>query len=291
MRIFITGSTGFIGRQLVPLLGQHELLLIGSREACFSQSNISYIRADLADPVSWEKEVENFAPDACIHLAWKGLPDYSFKACLENFDMSTRLFEFLSLKGCKKIFAAGTCFEYGTLQGAVKEGDSSQNLSLFASFKAGLRLVGESLAAGREIDFIWGRFFFVYGVGQRETSLIPSCYSSLAGGRQPAVKNPKAVCDFIHVADVASAIKALIETEGTRGTFNIGSGLATEVSRVCGYVAQALRAKYEISGAGNLSEGSGFWADISLINARTGWKPRISIQKGVEDTMLELKKR
>lgn len=289
MRIFITGANGFIGRHLVPLLDKHQLLAIGREQANFSGRNISYIRANLADPASWEDRLEEFAPEACIHLAWQGLPDYSFEACLKNFDMSARLFDLLTLKGCKTIFVAGTGWEYGDAQGAVKEEDSPGKMSLFASFKTALRLVGENLAAQRKVNFIWGRLFFVYGPGQRDTSLMPSCYRSFVKGECPAVKNPDAVCDFVHVADAASAIKALIETKNTNGTFNIGSGSAAKVSQVCDYVAQALKAANSLPDKKDSSDKSnGFWADISLINGKTGWKPQTSLRKGVEEMMREL---
>jgi nucleoside-diphosphate-sugar epimerase len=291
MRILITGATGFIGKYLIPLLVRHQLLLLGAEEARFFQENISYIKADLAEPETWEKKVEDFAPEACIHLAWKGLPDYSFACCLENFNLSTKLFEFLALKGCKKIFAAGTCWEYGSLRGTVKEDDTSDELSLFASFKTSLRLVGESIARYGKVDFIWGRIFFVYGPGQRETSLIPSCYASFASGKAPAIKNPKAACDFIHVIDVAEAIKSLIEAEGVSGTFNIGSGCATEVASISNYIAQTLKVKDKLFGGGDSSEKEGFWADLSLITSRTSWRPQISLKRGVEETILELRKK
>jgi len=290
MRILITGATGFIGKHLVPLLARHQLLLMGRREACFSQPGVSYIRADLADLTAWKKQVEDFAPDACIHLAWKGLPDYSFESCLENFNISARLYKFLSRNMCRKIFTAGTCWEYGNLQGVVKEADFSGGLSLFASFKAGLRLIGESLSLQQKVDFIWGRTFFVYGSGQREASLIPSYYSSLAGGQLPAVRNPNSVCDFIHVSDVVSAIKVLIETEGVSGVFNIGSGYPTEIVQVCEYIAKTLKVEKKFSCGNTSSAGDGFWADISLISSKTGWEPQMSIHRGVEETVKELRK-
>lgn len=289
MRILITGATGFIGNHLVPLLSLHQLLLIGRREACFSQSGVSYIRADLADLTAWKKQVEDFAPDACIHLAWSGLPDYSFKSCLENFNISARLYEFLGHNGCRKIFTAGTCWEYGNLHGVVKEDDFCGELSLFASFKTGLRLIGESLSLQQKVDFIWGRIFFVYGQGQREASLIPSCFSSLVGGEHPAVRNPNSVCDFIHVSDVVSAIKALIEAEDVRGILNIGSGYPTEVSKVCEYVAEALKVEKKLFLNSTSSTGDGLWADISLISSKTGWKPQIRICRGVKETVNDMR--
>lgn len=290
MRILITGATGFIGKYLVPLLNQHQLFLLGRKEASFSQKGVFYLRADLADIGSWGKQVNDFSPEACIHLAWEGLPDYSIESCQENFNISTRLFEFITHKGCKKIFSAGTCWEYGDLRGAVKEEDLSGKLNQFASFKTSLRLAGERLADQRKINFIWGRIFFVYGPGQRNTSLIPSCYRSLVNGQHQVLKNPGTVCDFIYVTDVAAAIKSLIETEGIGGIFNIGSGHATEVGYVCHCVAQTLKVKYDLPDSGDLTDKDGFWADISLISGRTGWKPQMSIDRGVDETICELRK-
>lgn len=287
MRILVTGGSGFIGRHLLPLLERHQLLLIGRNEPRIRPPNATYVHGDLAEAASWRDAAREFSPEACIHLAWTGLPDYSLPRCLENFDSSVRLFELLGDMGCRKIFAAGTCWEYGNLQGRVGEMDSPNSMNLFASFKTALRLVGESLAASRGLSFVWGRLFFVYGPGQRETSLIPSCYQALKKGRSPRVNNPDAVNDFIHVSDVARAIQALIESSGVSGVFNIGSGMPTGAGEVCRLVSR------HVGGAGlcteanapSASDGQGAWADVSHIRARTGWTPRLTLQAGIEQTL------
>jgi nucleoside-diphosphate-sugar epimerase len=290
MRIFITGATGFIGSHLIPLLSQHTLLLLSRKQACRAEQNISFVQADLADREKREKPLLDFAPDACIHLAWKGLPDYSLEACLENFDLSVRLFESLAGLGCKKVFSEGTCCEYGALEGLAKENHVPAGLNRFAAFKTALRVVGESLSQEKSFDLIWGRIFFVYGPGQRESSLIPACYSSLLKGHEPALKNPRAACDFIHVSDVALAIKALIEAEGLRGVFNIGSGKLVPVSSVCACVAAA--AGRRVKDVNNKESGGkcGFWADITALTGKTSWKPLMPLEKGIEATIRELRK-
>ncbi len=103
------------------------------------------------------------------------------------------------------------------------------------------------------------------------------------------VRNPNSVCDFVHVSDVASAIKALIEAEGVRGVFNIGSGCPTEVSQVSEYVAKALRVEKELFCDSTSSTGDGLWADISLVSRKTGWKPQIPVHRGVEETVNDLR--
>lgn len=288
MRIFLTGANGFIGRHLVPILKPHQLFLIEKEDVHFQNSDMSCLKVDLSDVSQWGNNLKDFSPEACIHLAWSDLPDYSFDKCMENFNMTMRLYEFLKKVGCKRIFTAGTCWEYGNLQGKVGEGDTPPGMNLFASFKSALRLAGESLTAERGIDFIWGRIFFVYGPGQREQSLIPYCYKTLKRQEVPVINNPHAINDFIYVSDVANAIAALIETPATSGVFNIGTGAPTTVGQLCNQVAHALGVEELSVTRSNESDKSGFWADTSKIYARTGWRPQISLQKGIEKTVEQL---
>ncbi len=249
----------------MPLLGSHELLHLGKIE-------------------SRGETVRKFSPEACVHLAWAGLPDYSLARCMENFNLGVELIKELSDTGCQKIFVAGTCWEYGDLQGQVRESDPTRVTNLFASFKTSLRLVAESLMAPRKQDLIWGRLFFIYGPGQRKTSLIPSCYNALSHDQPFSVNTPNAVSDFIHVSDAARAIKTLIESTGVSGIFNIGSGVPATAAEVCQLVSRCLNKNGSVPD-GVTAEKRGMWADVSLIKARTGWTPQLSLEAGIQQTV------
>ena len=288
MKIFLTGATGFIGHQLVPLMKHHQLLLVGQHEENFNETNFKFIKGDLKNFSSWKEKVEEFSPEACIHLAWSGLPDYSLSRCLENFDISIRLLDFLTHIGCKRVFIAGTCWEYGGLQGQTSENAQAEAPNLFASFKTAIRLVGRQLAISRGINLIWGRIFFVYGPGQRPTSLIPSCYQSLKNGKTPELRNPNAINDFIHVSDVAKAILRLIESPSAQGVFNIGSGKSRRVIDICRIMAKKLNLENLLPEAINCHQDNGLWADTSLINETIGWHPELSIETGISETIRSL---
>ena len=291
MKIFLTGATGFIGHQLVPLMKHHQLLLVGRNEENFNGTNLKFIKNDLKDFDKWKKKVEEFSPEACIHLAWSGLPDYSLLRCIENFDINMQLLDFLTHIGCKRVFVAGTCWEYGDIQGQMSENVQPGAPNLFASFKTAIRLIGKQLARSKNINFIWGRIFFIYGPGQRSTSLIPSCYQSLKNGKTPDLRNPNAVNDFIHVSDVAQAILRLIESPSVEGVFNIGSGKPKRVIEICRIIAKNLNSENLLPESKNFHQDNGLWADTSLINETIGWHPEFSIETGISETIrsLELK--
>jgi len=283
MRILITGASGFIGSHLFPLLelNGHQILSISRNYELHSKPH--FIFGDLLQPYTYRDKVLHFRPECAIHLAWSGLPDYSLQNCRKNFNASIDLFEVLEKADCKKIFIAGTCWEYGVLTGPVSEDQDCEENSLFASFKKALYSVGKSYFVTEGSQFIWGRIFFVYGPRQRETSLIPSCIRALSAGLLPAINNPMATNDFIYVGDVADAIKKLVESDEASGIYNIGSGQSVLVSDVVNNVAVKLGMQKLYQGLPSTTL-IGLEANISRIK-KIGWEPAISIQTGLASTI------
>jgi len=283
MRIFTTGGSGFIGNHLLPLLvrGGHEVLSL--RRGAEAQGALHMLQGDLHEPDSYKTELKRFRPDCAIHLAWGSLPDYSLSNCRRNLLAGIDLFEVLGLVGCKRIFTAGTCWEYGKLVGAVKEGDQGLEPNRFAAFKTALNIIGQSCCQMDGSRFIWGCPFFVYGPEQRASSLIPSCYRSLSVGTALTINNPMVVNDFIHVADVADAIQALIESDKAAGIYNIGTGRPTAVWEVVNAVAACLGLPPVYRDMPPVAA-SGLWADTGKMEA-FGWRPAMTLEEGIAQTI------
>lgn len=83
MRVFVTGSTGWLGRYVVQALKKRNQIIL----------------TDLNQA------------DAIIHLAWAGLPNYTNVAHLRNIGWQVKFLKEAEEQGITNITIAGTCLE------------------------------------------------------------------------------------------------------------------------------------------------------------------------------------
>lgn len=278
MKVFVTGGSGFIGRRVVRLLDGHDVLVL-SRSGT-TLPGATTVVGDLDTPVEWSGTVRSFSPELCIHLAWRDIPDYSVTTCIANVNASLQLFQLLAEIRCQRVFAAGTCWEYGAVQGAVSEADEPGPRRVFPAAKRAVQELASAILADAEVPLVWGRLFFVYGPGQRDASLIPSCYNALAAGDVPDLRTPDAVNDFVHVDDVARAIVALTFSSSAVGVYNIGSGVPSHVGRVVNTIAARLGAPPPCVLKATPAD-NGFWANLTRLRSAIDWRPEIDVEQGV----------
>lgn len=261
MKIFITGGTGFIGNYVVKKLREDK------------DNELFLLTKNLADIESWKKEVEIFKPDAAIHLAWEGLPDYGAKSSVKNLKYGLDLMNTLAKAGCKTILMVGSCWEL-----------LPQPINAMSAVKIVLRLSGEEIAKENNMKFIWARIFFVYGPGQREDSLIPSLIKCKKTSKKPEIKTPEAQNDFIYVEDVANAFSMIIKKSKKSAVYDIGSGKLTSVEDVTKIIFPDFKVKQSKNNSTR-----GLLADISKIKEEIGWQPETSIKEGIQKIIGNIK--
>lgn len=299
MNILVTGGTGFIGQHVVKNIIKHNFdVLVLTRneyaEQVFKNKKVKLIEVDLSDVISLKKRLFKFQPDICIHMAWEGIPDYSCNMSVKNLFNSLNLFKILSETKCKKIICSGSCWEYNQKKGQLDEQIHIEPDNPFIAAKHSIHLMGQEIAKANDMDFIWTRFFYVYGPNQKAHSLIPQIISTINSGGKLKIKTPHSKNDFIYVEDVADAILELL-TKGKNGeTYNIGSGYSTEIKEIIDLVYNHYnidkKNTIEIKKPNDCSPVD-FWADISKIKKDTNWEPKTSIKKGVEKTICHIQKK
>jgi len=225
--------------------------------------------------------IDAFSPSVLLHLGWSGLPDYSADACLANVASSIQVIRMALASGVSRIVGAGSCWEYGDLQGELSEHLSTAPTSMFAQSKSCLRQLLSSVEQETSVGTRWARIFYAYGPEQREGSLIPTTIKAWRAGSAPDLRDTQSAIDLIHVEDVASGLVALTLRSGPSGIFNLGSGAATRVSDVVELVRAQITGEDRGTEIKARAEDGATWANVDAIHRSFGWTPRISLPEGI----------
>jgi len=225
--------------------------------------------------------IDAFSPSVLLHLGWSRLPDYSTDACLANMTSSIQVIRMALASGVSRIVGAGSCWEYGDLQGELSERMPTAPTSMFAQSKSCIRQLLSSVEQETGTQTRWPRIFYVYGSGQREGSLIPMTIKAWRAGSAPDLRDTQSAIDLIHVEDVAIGLVALALRSGPSGVFNLGSGVATKVGDVVELVRTQISGEQD---RGDISARIGddaTWANIGAMHRAFGWTPKISLPDGI----------
>lgn len=298
MRVFIPGTTGFIGRHVMEVVNEvgHDILALTLEKDKIKNSfrDIQWLFGNLADLESLKPAVISFNPDVVIHLAWQGIPDYSESISRMNLNNSIDLLDFILNKtNCRKIIVSGSCWEYGKKMGECKESDTVQITSFFSWAKHSLYQYLLLKCNKKDIDLIWFRIFYVYGPGQRGGSLIPTLVQLLKAGKIPDIRTPLNKNDFVYVKDVARAFQLAVDVRDESGIYNIGYGASNSVYDVCRIVENQMCGSTDISSNilnnGSKEQSVNFWANMDKTKDALNWAPQITLEMGIAKYIESLK--
>lgn len=224
MRILITGGTGFIGKSLLKVLkNQNFKILVSSRKSYKKNFNISYTKQDMGKDLN--STIKKFNPEILIHLAWQGIPDFSLKTCNANIKKNIFFLDNISnLTSLKKIIITGSCLEYGSHNGICKEDFYYKPDSYFSYSKNVIKEFMHMICTNKNIDYVWLRLFYVYGLNQRKNTIIQIILDNLFNKSQIKINNPNATNDYVYIDDVVDAIMKSIKKRKIKSVINIGSG-------------------------------------------------------------------
>lgn len=239
-RVLVTGASGFVGSHVARALlqsGCEVAALVRPTSSLRRLEDVAedliLIRCELADAAAVRAALADWRPEACIHLAWYAEPG-KYLTSPENIPALTAslgLLDELIRAGCGYVVMAGTCAEYDTDRGFLREDGPTKPATLYAATKLSLNLIAQQVASAAGIGFAWARLFYLYGPHEDERRLVPALIRALSQGTLFPATAGEQVRDYLHVEDVAAALRALAERR-VGGTVNVASGVPVTMRQV-----------------------------------------------------------
>jgi UDP-glucose 4-epimerase len=298
MKVLITGASGFIGSFLLKQLikeGKHEVAVILRNpsnawriHSCLK--NVYLIKGSLDDPKSYCSQFSDFKPDVLIHLAWDGVGSKSRNE-IDQWRNASYMLELMEIAISNEIntfIGLGSQAEYGSVNAVIDENEATKPSTLYGVSKLSACNIGKVMAESSNIRFSWLRLFSSYGPMDQPDWLIPYVINSLLRSESPNLTLAEQVWDFIHVADVASAISLIIEKPKAHGIFNLGSGTALPLKSIIKKIRDLIDPSLLLNfGAIPYREDQvmHLQANIELLTNATGWKPTVDINEGLLETV------
>jgi nucleoside-diphosphate-sugar epimerase len=282
MRILVTGATGFVGSNLLPVLAEsHDVFALSRTAPSDGVPEATWIEQDLSQPLAGLPE----QIDAVIHLAqsrrYREWPDGAPDMYAVNVESTFRLLDYARAAGARTFLHASTGGVYGGSAEPVTETDP---IDVSAGFYPASKWSAEALVAGYQSAFVTVvfRFFFVYGPGQTGM-LMPSLIEKVRSGEELTVQGAEGLrINPIHVTDAVRAFEpALGLTE--HGVFNIAGEEAVSIRELIALIEQ------EVGRPAVVTSTDGSPTDLVAANQRLkdvlGVTPRISLAEGIRSML------
>jgi len=297
--VLITGGAGFIGSHLAKALLEKgypvrvlDNLVYGRRE--WIPENAEFIEGDIVDLETCHQAMKNIT--GVFHCAAMSRSAPS----LDNIDACTRV-NILGTQnilmaardaGVKKIVYSGSSTYYGNQSPPHHEYETPADLFNFYALS---KQTGEKYCLMFDKIFnlpcVILRYFNVYGLRQPETG----AYALVLGTFLQRWSQGEILHihgdgtqrrDFIHVNDVVAANIQAFESNVRHEIFNIGSGTNISIKELADMISS-----HQIFQPRRKADADVTLADIGRAKQLLNWQPTLSITKGVNDLMENLRKK
>lgn len=280
-KILITGSTGFIGKELLKAFKHKKVYILSRKKGKKKYTKHIHIKCDLRKKNEVKSILKKVSPTIIYHLAWHGIPTFDKTNFQINKQVTNNLIECINKSSCKKIIISGSCAEYGILMSCAKEtSKAGKDISDLGKQKNYIRnLFFKKL--DKTIICIWSRIFYVYGFGQRKGSLLNSILSCKEKFFE--LKTPKSYNDFIYIKDV---INALIIIKNFKKSLIVNICTAKALSNL--YFATSFAKNVDIKISTNKSKmrtKKQLLYGSNRLLKKIGWRQHFNLQSSFKDIL------
>lgn len=295
-KIFITGATGFIGKNLLKRLLEQEnriyvLVFQDELERIPTDERIVPVVGNLNEVSSIEGQLDGIDIDIIFHLAWEGVSTTyknDFELQMKNIRYAMNVMEIARKHHCSRVVMTGSISEYAyreTIDDTVAPAPSD----FYSATKAAIHIYCDFYSRlYEEISLNWAIISSIYGPGRTDNNIITYTIRSLLNDQDTEYTKLEQQWDYVYIDDVVEAL-VLVASKGKPGAmYQVGSG---EVKPLSEYIKdiKTLIPTDAVLGIGKIpyktKQIDNSVVDISKLVEDTGYQPKVSFEEGIRRTI------
>jgi UDP-glucuronate 4-epimerase len=302
----VTGCAGFIGWKVSHLLLEMNKKVIGvdnintyydpalknwRLRTLKRYPNFRFYKVDIGDYKKIKRVFKENSIDAVINLAARAGVRASVEDPWVYLDTNTKgtlnLLECCKDHKVKKFVLASTSSLYASLDMPFKETSRTDTpLAPYSATKKGAEALCHAYHYLYGVDITVLRYFTVYGpAGRPDMSIFKFVKNMDAGKPIPVFGDGNQTRDFTYIDDIADGTIRALRPCGYE-IINLGSDHPVKLNYVIGLLEKYLgkKARRKILRR-HPADVTATWAHIDKAKKMLGWKPRMPLEQGIENTV------
>ena len=307
--VIVTGAAGFIGMHVAERLLDRGETVVGvdvfnayydprlkeARAARLEgRDGFRMVRADIAEPEAMRALVADSGADRVVHLAAQAGVRYSienpFAYERSNLAGHLSILEACRHAGIEHLVYASSSSVYGDRpldgQGFREDDPTVSPVSLYAATKRSCELLSQSYARLYGFPQSGLRFFTVYGPWGRPDMAYYSFTRKIVRGEPIEVYGEGRMArDFTYIDDIVDGVLGVLDrppAQGAHEIYNIGDSQPVGLMEMIATLEAALGVQAnKIMRPMQPGDVTATSADISKLNALTGYRPRVALTEGL----------
>ncbi len=289
----MTGGSGPIGLALIKLLLSNNIeVLLFQRKHSAKRMYLPESPLLKVEYFSME-ELDKYSPDETdydvfFHLGWlstrKNARD-NMEEQVKNVVCACEAVKMAKKLGCHTFLGTGSQAEYGRHEEALREDTLCKPETAYGVMKLSACHATGVLCRQYGMRHLWPRILSGYGLYDNIASVLISAVLDSMEGKKLVFSKGEQIWDFVYLDDIAKAL-LLIAQKGKDGSkYPIASGESRPLREYLEILCRKLGKENEVEyGVIPYSENQimHLSADISSLQADTGWKPEVDFETGIE---------
>lgn len=301
-RIVVTGATSMIGAALIEECIKHDTEVYavvrassGKQGRLPSCPGLHLVDCGLENIGSLPEKI----PEKCdtfYHIAWGNTGESRNKSTelqSRNIFYTLQAVRAAEALGCRRFIGAGSQAEYGPMDVDKISPDSPANpITPYGASKLAAGQLARMLCRELGMECIWPRIFSVYGIYEKETTMIASGLRRMLAGEPTEFTPAMQRWDYLYSKDAGRGYYLIGEKGRDGAVYCVGSGQARPLKEYIEEMARLTNAKEPGIGAKPYPPGAvmNLCADTESLTEDTGFVPQYTFAQGIRETIAWMKR-